>query len=47
MYQVSAIEMILKVVVPQTLSQADDLLVKKTSSFLSNFEIALCFEGAE
>jgi hypothetical protein len=38
--------MILKVVVPN-LSQADDLLVQKTSSFLSNFEIVLCFEGVE
>ena len=47
MSQVSAIEMILKVVVPQNLSQADDLLAKKTSSFLSNFEIVLCFEEAE
>ena len=29
------------------LSQADDLLVQKTSSFPSNFEIFLCFEEAE
>ena len=47
MSQVSIIEMILKVVVPENLSQADGLLVQKTSSSLSNFEIVIYFEEEE